>query len=410
MIRIVPANELLLFEYTPDAGPNWVKGALRDKGQFTLRRTFTFEPKDLYDAQARQELMDESEEWEEYEEPEDYDPFDQDEVVFILGRKVDDYYQIEKGKVTHVQDVYLYQSVKMDIKLFVSARNISVFSKLERFVNGPIFVGGDAVNAVPEHVFLDLIKQFPNSRQKDLYEGAVITSILRDYVDGVPDYRRKFENYLNKRATVVPSDLKGLLKDLEVHKFQLILEKLELMLADQNSYNEHQWQEEILTMITLIYPKYVHAFKSVALKRKDQTDLQVDLLLVDSGGYVDIIEIKKPSDSIIITQATYRDNHIPYRELTGTVMQIEKYIYHLNRWGADGERYLTQKLSGLPPEFEVKLTNPGGLVIMGRDNNMSVAQLKDFEVVKRKYRNIMDIITYDELLRRLRFTVKMWSE
>jgi hypothetical protein len=189
----------------------------------------------------------------------------------------------------------------------------------------------------------------------------------------------------------------------------LILDKLESMLKQQTGYSELQWQEEILTIITLIYPKYVYAFKNVQLKRKDQTDLYVDILLVDSGGYADILEIKKPFESIIITHATYRDNHIPYRELTGTVMQIEKYIYHLNRWGADDEKFLTQKLSGLPQGFEVKLTSPGGLVIMGRDYNLNVEQKGDFEVVKRKYKNIMDILTYDELLRRLRFMIEMWT-
>jgi hypothetical protein len=33
------------------------------------------------------------------------------------------------------------------------------------------------------------------------------------------------------------------------------------------------------------------------------------------------------------TLGQYRNNHIPLRELSGAVMQIEKYIYYLNRWG-----------------------------------------------------------------------------
>ncbi|MET3115718.1 hypothetical protein AAKU52_003475 [Pedobacter sp. CG_S7] len=311
--------------------------------------------------------------------------------------------------MTHEHAVFLHKSIKFDVKLFVSTRNISVFSKLERFVQDNIFIGGEADGAIPESVMWDLVRKFPNTRQKDLYESSVITSIIRDYVDSVPDYRTKYENYLNNRKAVKPSDLGPALKDQELHKFQLILEKLELMLHQQTGYSENQWQEEILTIITLIYPKYVYAFKSVQLKRKDQTDLYVDILLIDSGGYADIIEIKKPFDSVILTKATYRDNHIPYRELSGTIMQIEKYIYHLNRWGADGEKFLTQKLLGLPDGFEVKLTNPGGLVIMGRDNNLTPDQRRDFEVVKRKYKNIMDILTYDELLRRLKFMIELWT-
>ena len=36
---------------------------------------------------------------------------------------------------------------------------------------------------------------------------------------------------------------------------------------------------------------------------------------------------------------------------------------------------------------------------------MTGGQLLDFEVIKRKYANMMDIITYDDLLRRLNNTI-----
>ncbi len=42
---------------------------------------------------------------------------------------------------------------------------------------------------------------------------------------------------------------------------------------------------------------------------------------------------------------------------------------------------------------------------MGRDNNLSNQQKEDFEVIKRKYSNVLDIITYDDLLQRLRSTI-----
>ena len=103
----------------------------------------------------------------------------------------------------------------------------------------------------------------------------------------------------------------------------------------------------------------------------------------------------------------YRDNYIPLRELSGTVMQIEKYVFYLNKWGQEGEEHLTQKYKAeLPTDFSIKITNPGGIVIMGRDSNLTQPQRQDFEVVKRKYKNIIDIITYDDLLRRLDFIVR----
>ncbi len=43
---------------------------------------------------------------------------------------------------------------------------------------------------------------------------------------------------------------------------------------------------------------------------------------------------------------------------------------------------------------------------MGRENDLSIEQKKDFEVVKRKYKNVIDIISYDDLLNRLKFTIE----
>lgn len=51
--------------------------------------------------------------------------------------------------------------------------------------------------------------------------------------------------------------------------------------------------------------------------------------------------------------------------------------------------------------MEIRITNPRAMLIMGRDHNLSNNQLFDFELFKRKYADIIDIITYDDLLRRL---------
>jgi hypothetical protein len=85
----------------------------------------------------------------------------------------------------------------------------------------------------------------------------------------------------------------------------------------------------------------------------------------------------------------------------------EKYIYHLNKSGNKGEDTLTERYkSKLPENFKIRITNPSALIIMGRDDDLSLDQRGDFEIIKRKYRNIVDIITYDDLLRRLRATIK----
>ncbi len=38
---------------------------------------------------------------------------------------------------------------------------------------------------------------------------------------------------------------------------------------------------------------------------------------------------------------------------------------------------------------------------MGRDNQSSIHEKKDFEIIKRQYKNIVDILTYDDLILRI---------
>jgi len=179
------------------------------------------------------------------------------------------------------------------------------------------------------------------------------------------------------------------------------------MLDNSDSYSENDWQDKILEIILLLYPKYIKCFSEVRINDyysnpTRTTTRRIDLMLVDSIGNIDVIEIKKPFEFCVITKNTYRDNFTPMKELSGTIMQVEKYLFHLNKWGVNGEKALTLKYqSQLPNELTIKVTNPKGLIIIGRDHNLTESQRFDFEIIKRKYSNIMDIITYDDLLKRL---------
>ncbi|MET3115334.1 hypothetical protein AAKU52_003083 [Pedobacter sp. CG_S7] len=98
MIRIYASNSLLLLEYTVEAGPDWVKEKLREDGELTLKRTFSFEAKDLLDETDRELVQKDFENQRSTGEDEKSDdPFEQEgeAVSFILGKLVADYYQID---------------------------------------------------------------------------------------------------------------------------------------------------------------------------------------------------------------------------------------------------------------------------------------------------------------------------
>lgn len=89
-------------------------------------------------------------------------------------------------------------------------------------------------------------------------------------------------------------------------------------------------------------------------------------------------------------------------------MQAEKYLFHLSKWGCAGEQEIYRKRkSELPAGLELKITNPKALILLGRDNDFTGEQRFDFEIIRRKYANMLDIMTYDDLLRRLENIIVM---
>jgi hypothetical protein len=257
-----------------------------------------------------------------------------------------------------------------------------------------------------------LIENFPTRHELKRYVLARVGSVIREYSETQVDAERLYRKYVAKRLRRTPRDIVARFRAQEQQKYGYLLDRLQAMLASEESYPEAVWQAEILQIILLLNPKYIKAIENVPIRDLDlHTTRMADILLVEASGNVDLIEIKQPFDQCIITRGQYRNNHIPLRELSGSVMQIEKYIYYLNRWGKSGEDILTEKYRDKFPEgFKIRITNPSGIIIMGRDNNLSPGQLQDFEVVKRKYTNIIDIITYDDLLRRLEFILRHYKE
>jgi len=163
----------------------------------------------------------------------------------------------------------------------------------------------------------------------------------------------------------------------------------------------------------LIFPKYIKVIKELNVKdfytdSKRDITRKIDFSLIDCNGNIDIVEIKKPFEKAILTSRLYRDNYVPKNELSGSIVQVEKYIFHLNKWGASGERTINDKYKDkLPSGLSIKVVNPKAMIILGRDNNFSDKHKFDFEFIRRKYSNVLDIMTYDDLLRRVKNIISM---
>lgn len=393
MISFKKENNKLILSYSSDQpSPEWVYHEIEKSGKVSIGKAFSFTKNELKTT---------------FDNENEFAP-----VEFEVATKEEEYYRFHRNLMSLECDLFIHESVDFERKFFVAERGISIFPKIDDMVENSIYIGGEEDGAIPLVVYSELLKAFPNSYELNKYASARISGVLSSYIETKEDYEAKYQSYLNKKVSKKGVNLKYRFSELEVVKYTSILEKLNEMLNDETSYSEAQWQEELLQIILLLYPKYIHVFKEAPVRDTyNNTNRNIDYLLVDSCGNTDIIEIKKPFDKCIVTKRTYRDNFIPLRELSGTVMQVEKYIFYLNKWGRKGEDKLTKHYKEeLADNFQIKITNPSGIIIMGRKNGLNKEQLQDFEVIKRKYKNVIDIITYDDLIERLESTINQWTE
>lgn len=389
MIEIEKIETDLVLKYYSDLEPsNWLDKKLNSDESFIMKNVFSLNKNTLIERVEHDS-----------EEP---------EFFFRIGKLLGNYYNIDKDVLGLKNDFYFFKDLDFDIDFFVAGTKISLLKKIDNNLKQAFYVGGEIEDSLPIEEFLNLIKIFPNTHEINLYRDSKITSIINNYFDNIPDKELQYNKYLKKKLPAFKSKLRKTFKESEIVKYETLLGKLKFMLNNEINYNEHEWQEEILQIILLLFPKYIAVFKEVGFKDiYNNKNRRLDYGLIDFMGNLDIIEIKIPSENNIVSKRQHRDNHVPNRDLSVAIMQIEKYIYYLNKLGIKGEKELTEKYkSELPPNLEIKIINPNGMIIMGRDIKLEKTQLSDFEIIKRKFKNIIDIFTYDDLLRRLEITIE----
>jgi hypothetical protein len=324
------------------------------------------------------------------------------QITFVLWRLENGYFRIRRDILDTQHDVMIHGDCIINEKYFFLDR-ISIFKELEKLSNQQIIIGWEYENSIPEDVFLRIINSFPTPTEIAYYKNARVTNILSEYLEWVNDSQSKYEKYLEKRIQF-RANMNSLewIEEYEWEKYIFIRDTLQQMLQDYEKYTEKQWEQAIIDIILILFPKYIEVYHSAPLKDyytdpSKPKDREIDIVLLDADFHLDIIEIKKPSYEDTISQKPYnRDNHIPKKNLSSAVMQVEKYIFHLSKWWRDGEKTLSTRY-----KREIQIINPKWMLIMWRCNKLSSRQKLDFEIIKRQYSNIVDIITYDDLLRRL---------
>lgn len=380
-------NDELILCYAPAMGVKDILKRLSTGEEFLIKRTFW----------VTQSMLRES------------DESDSEETLrFCIGRVGDSYTQIDQAVIDTDHRFYFGNDVRLSQTMFVAYRNISILRKIDRVISSDLYIGGewDDKNGIPIEKYMELVQHFPKTSELDKYADNRIASILKEFFPECDRYEAIYKKYIDRKGPI-KSNLKSLnVSNANIHielaQFTTALLELEEMLAQADGFREEIWQEKIQNILRLLYPKYILCTREVSFKGIDGYDKRPDFLLVDANGYVDILEIKKPDVQVLTRQASYRNNYVPVGEFSGAIQQIEKYIFCLTSLEKSQKEVLNKLTEMLPRGIAPEIVNPQGILLLGRSLDFNAQQKRDFELIKRQYKHVADIMTYDDLIQRLR--------
>lgn len=338
-----------------------------------------------------------------------------DNPAFIIGKVKGNYIHLDKKVFKIDTNVFVDKTINFNSKknnIFYKYPNISLMKILSNYTKEDIFIDKKKIDEIGHfdlNVFSLMKKSIPSSTEIQYYKYNEIDKVLHEYFDDTKDYETLIENLKNKRINfdqerfineqILNFESAGKV-DLEKYKF--ILEQLNILLGDKSKLKEKEWQKVLLPYIRLLFPQYIYVVDEVKFFDLDSVGRRIDYLLIDYDGNVDIIELKIP-DVMLLRDNTYRDNYIESRELVGTVMQCEKYLFNLTSNKEKNEKLIRERLHDkYSIDVDVKIVRPHAIIIAGRTNLFDLSQKKDFRIIRRKFSNIADIISYDDLLDRLK--------
>lgn len=357
-------------------------------------------------------------------------------LVFELGtsetRDDAQYYRV-KGRVLGIdRDVLLCADEAPEWNWFGVGyeHRTSVFAAIANHTEAPeIVVGGPSEDALPWERFYELIEKFPTTTLLKRHGDVIVSSIVGDYLPLSQDYEARFAKArsriygkgVNQAASIgTPAIRSNLLASLL--ECRGILSRELGTQENREALHEDHWLDILLRVLPALYPQYIGVIRKKGITELEsgwperKTRRELDVLLFDASGNIDVLEVKRPfPKNRLIMRRRYRDNYIPARELSGGISQIEKYIFYLNHLGSKEDRSFSddckailREKSGieLPDEFNLRALNPRGMLLIGYcdsglDEQFTDEEQRDFDLIRRQYAHITDILTYNDLLERL---------
>lgn len=238
-------------------------------------------------------------------------------------------------------------------------------------------------------------KVSPKRRTKQVIanlDDSIIPYLEKEQVDKLLDFfetllSTKYSSAVHRRKLFKSAKIK--VDDVAISG---IIQDFEQMLLQ--NHNEGKWGDFLKKNLFLIDSKYVDAIPQLNVVLAGSR--KVDFGLIDSQGYLDVFEIKKPSTKLLAPKPD-RGNYYWSLEAVKAIVQAEKYLFNAERKAPE----LTEDIKR-EKGLNVEVVKPRAVVIIGEseqlDNNKKT---NDFRILRQSLKNT-EIVLYDELLQRLK--------
>jgi len=166
--------------------------------------------------------------------------------------------------------------------------------------------------------------------------------------------------------------------------------------------NEEYWQQLLANNRWIFGNSYI----GIIGERRTNISSTLDHPLITEDGYLEIVEIKKPSFPFWKKTSTganylYREKYlVPYGELQCAITQGSNYIYETER--EMDNRSWAESHDGVYP------IKPKCLIVHGRSNDWSELESNSFRLLNDRHHGI-SIITFDHLILRAKQTLELFK-
>lgn len=377
--------------YAPRDGTGWIKELLERCSQITIRKIFNIEQSNI---DAGDGFCEDA---------------DGEYVHFKIGEYEGGLYKIKPPVLSDQYALFIRPGSELDHSFFKDDYMPNAMDVVFEVLKRDVTIGEEDGDLSPG-LLKSVMEKYPGYTEYQHYKRLRAAEILSAELELPKDYRSAFDKYVEKRRKGKKMDTFPDIRDFDLKKYTFLYEEMKDMLNNSEKYKETDWQERIMKIVKLLYPQYAYVTRESRITEMYGKGKRVDFVTVNSSGYIDIIEIKDPKVNILAIYNGHlvkdRNNYVPSRYLGNAVAQVENYIYGLNTNGRKAIENITKHFSKsgvtLPNTMELKILNPRGIIIMGRSDTNDKEILSSIELLRRQYSHIVDIITYDDLINRLR--------